>query len=139
MSSVPKDLLYLLAADALLFIHAMFVAFVVFGLLLIYIGRLRKWCWVRNFWFRVAHLLGMVIVMVQSWFGLACPFTVWEMALRNKAGAAVYSGSFVSHWLGSLLYYQAPNWVFVVAYTAFAVLVVVSWFVVRPIRSGEKS
>jgi hypothetical protein len=54
------------------------------------------------------------------------------MALREKAGDAVYSGSFVAHWLETLLYYQAPQWVFVAGYTAFGVLVMASWFWVPP-------
>ena len=45
---------------------------------------------------------------------MICPLTTWEMALRE------------------LIYYQAPWWVFVVAYTAFGAVVVFSWFWVRP-------
>ncbi len=47
---------YLLAADALLALHVSFVAFVIFGLVLIVVGGLRGWGWVRNRWFRIAHL-----------------------------------------------------------------------------------
>ena len=54
------------------------------------------------------------------------------MHLRSKAGDATYSGSFVSHWLEAILYYRAPAWVFAVAYTAFAAIVVLSWVWVRP-------
>ena len=39
---------YLLAADLLLFAHVLFVAFVVFGLVLILIGKVFAWDWVRN-------------------------------------------------------------------------------------------
>ncbi len=58
------------------------------------------------------------------------------MALREKAGAAAYSGSFVAHWLEAVLYYRAPAWVFVVSYSAFGVLVVAAWFWIRPRRFG---
>jgi multisubunit Na+/H+ antiporter MnhB subunit len=127
-SSLP----YLLAADALLLLHALFVAFVIFGLALIVIGKARRWSWIRNPWFRVAHLAAIGIVVVQSWLGAICPLTTWEMALRSRAGDAAYTGSFVAHWLETLLYYRAPAWVFVVAYTLFAAVVIVSWFWVRP-------
>lgn len=123
---------YLLAADLMLFAHALFVAFVVFGLLLILSGKLLSWSWVRNRVFRVAHLLAIGVVVVQSWLGVICPLTTWEMALRAKAGDEVYGGTFVSHWLESILYYNAPAWVFVVCYTVFGLLVLVSWFWVRP-------
>jgi hypothetical protein len=123
---------YLLAADAILFLHAAFVAFIGGGLLLIFVGRLLNWSWVRNPWFRLAHLTGIGVVVLQSWLGIVCPVTTWEMALRAKAGGAVYAGSFVSHWLSVLLYYDAPQWVFAVCYTLFGLLVVVSWSWVRP-------
>lgn len=124
--------LFLLAADTLLVSHVLFVAFVVFGLVLILVGGLRNWPWVRNPWFRITHLAAIAVVVLQSWAGLICPLTIWEMALRERAGQAVYGGSFISHWLDTLLYYQAPAWVFAVCYTAFGGAVVASWFWVRP-------
>ena len=123
---------YRLSADALLVAHVLFVLFVVGGLLLIYIGRFRAWTWVRNVRFRVLHLLAVAVVVLQSWFGLICPLTTWELALRAKAGDAIFEGSFISHWLQTLLYIEAPFWVFVLAYTVFGALVLGSWFVVRP-------
>ena len=129
---------YLIAADAVLVTHVLFVLFVVLGLVLILLGRPCAWLWVKNLYFRLTHLLAIAIVVAQSWLGLVCPLTSWEMALRAKAGAAVYEGTFISHWLQSLLYYQAPGWVFAMVYTAFAVLVVISWLWVPP-RRGRRS
>lgn len=123
---------YLLAADAVLLVHALFVAFVVFGLVLILAGGALRWDWVRNPWFRVTHLAAIGVVVIQSWLSVICPLTNLEMALRSRAGDAVYPGSFIGHWLEVFLYYHAPAWVFVVCYTAFGALVVASWFWVRP-------
>lgn len=124
----------LVAADLILFAHALFVAFVVLGLACVLVGRLRSWSWVRNPWFRSAHLAAIAVVVLQAWLGATCPLTAWEIALREKAGEAVYSGSFVAHWVESILYYRAPEWVFVLCYTLFGALVVTSWFLVRPRR-----
>ena len=123
---------YLLVADLILLGHVLFVLFVVLGLALILIGKLIDWSWVRNPWFRLGHLAAISIVALQSWLGRICPLTTWEMALRARSGEGVYSGSFVTHWLESLLYFQAPEWVFTVCYTAFAAIVIASWFWVRP-------
>lgn len=123
---------WLLAADALLLGHVLFVTFVVGGLLLVIAGGLLGWAWVRNRVFRLVHLACVGVVVIQSWLGLVCPLTTWEMALRQRAGDATYSGAFIAHWLGELLYYQAPAWVFAVIYTAFGALVVASWLWVRP-------
>ena len=130
---------YRLAADLLLLAHVLFVGFIVFGLLLVVLGKLRSWHWVGNPWFRWAHLAGIGVVALQSWLGVICPLTTWEMSLRERAGEATYSGAFVAHWLEALLYYQAPVWVFVVCYSAFAALVVLCWFWVPPRRLFSSS
>ncbi|MBT8092177.1 MAG: DUF2784 domain-containing protein [Gammaproteobacteria bacterium] len=129
---------YLLIADGLLLAHALFVLFVICGLLLIVAGRFLSWRWVRNPWFRLVHLVCIGIVVVQSWFGIVCPLTTWEMALREKAGQAAYDGSFIAYWLSKVLYYQLPEWVFVLAYTIFGSLVLVSWYWVRPDEFGRR-
>ena len=123
---------YSLIADAILIGHLLFVVFVVLGLILIFVGKFLSWQWVRNPWFRVTHLLAIGVVVLQSWLGVICPLTIWEMDLRSKAGESVYEDSFITHWLTELLYYQAPPWVFVVCYTLFGGLVLFSWFLVRP-------
>lgn len=129
---MDTSLIYLVVADTVLLAHALFVAFVVFGLLLILVGGLLHWPWVRNRRFRLAHLVAIGIVVLQSWFSIICPLTQWEMSLRNKAGDATYPGSFVAHWLETLLYFRAPEWVFILVYTLFGALVFASWFWVRP-------
>jgi hypothetical protein len=129
---MESQALYALVADALLVAHVLFVVFVVFGLIVVFAGNFLCWRWIRNPWFRVIHLLAISVVVLQSWFGVICPLTIWEMQLRSKSGQTSYDGSFITYWLNELLYYQAPPWVFVVCYTVFAGLVVSSWFLVRP-------
>lgn len=129
---MTSEVLYLAAADAILLAHFLFVLFVIVGLLLILLGGALSWRWVRNPWFRLAHLAAIAVVVLQSWLGMICPLTTWEMALRAKAGDAVYAGTFASHWLEALLYYEAPMWLFALIYTVFGLLVFSSWFWVRP-------
>ena len=124
----------LLVADVILLLHVLFVIFVVLGLLIIFVGNALAWSWVRNPWFRLMHLLAIAVVVAHSWLNIMCPLTVIEMDLRTRAGDTAYSGSFVSHWLEVILYYQAPPWVFVVCYTTFGAIVVAGWFWVRPHR-----
>ena len=124
----------LVFADTLLILHTMLVGFVILGLVATFAGYFCQWRWVRNFWFRLSHLIVIGVVVLQSWLGVLCPLTSWEMALRAKAGEAGYEGSFIQHWLQPILYYSAPDWVFSLAYTVFGALVLASWFVVRPER-----
>ena len=122
----------LLAADTLLIIHALFIAFVVFGLILIIAGLAKGWRWVRNPWFRFIHLGAIGIVVIQAWLNVICPLTVWENSLREKAGEATYAGSFIRHWLHKLIFYQAEAWVFTLSYTVFGTLVVLAWYLAPP-------
>lgn len=138
MAQAESSAVYLFAADAVLLLHVLFVAFVIVGLLLIFAGKAYRWSWVRNPWFRLAHLLAIVVVVIQSWFGAICPLTTLEMALRARAGDTVYPGSFVAHWLEAILYYRAPAWVFAVCYTFFGAVVVGSWFWVSPRRPTQR-
>ena len=48
------------------------------------------------------------------------------------AGQGSYTESFIGHWLARLLYWDLPWWVFVAAYTGFALLVALAWWWVRP-------
>ncbi len=124
--------LYIIAADLILVAHALVAGFIVFSLIFIWFGNVRGWAWVRNPWFRYTHLAANGVVVLQAWLGAICPLTTWEMALREKGGEATYSGSFIAHWLDSILYYQAPEWVFVVCYSLFGLLVAATWWWVRP-------
>ncbi|ALS98788.1 DUF2784 domain-containing protein [Lacimicrobium alkaliphilum] len=128
--------LYLLGADLLLGLHLAFVLFVVGGLLLIFIGKWQRWIWVRNRRFRFAHLLAIGFVVIQAWLGRICPLTQWEMMLREQAGQVTYSGAFIAHWMSELLYYQAPAWVFILIYSLFGLLVLLSWYWIKPHKKG---
>lgn len=134
---MDSEFTFLLAADAMLVLHVLVILFVIFGLLFTIVGKLLSWTWVRNPWFRLLHLVTIGFVAFQSWIGMICPLTTWEMALRRQAGDETYAGSFISHWLNELFFYSAPAWVFIVCYTAFGLLVLWSWFWVRPNPFGR--
>ena len=123
-----------LLADAVLVLHAGVVLFVVLGLPLIWIGVARGWRLARALWLRLAHLAAIGVVAAQAWLGVVCPLTTAEMWLRAQAHGATYRGGFIEHWLQRLLYWDLPGWVFVLAYTLFALLVAATWVVFPPRR-----
>ncbi len=124
-------------ADAVLVLHVGVVAFVVLGTLAIALGGCCRWQWARGLRWRLAHVALMGVVALQAWLGALCPLTVWEQALRRRAGEAAHAGSFIEHWLSRLIFFEAPWWVFVAAYSAFAALVALLWFVVPPRRGAR--
>jgi len=126
---------YLVLADAVLLLHFSFVAFVVFGLILIWVGRWRQWNWVRNLWFRLAHLAAIGFVAAESLVGFVCPLTAWEDRLRLLAGREQrYAGSFIQHWLHRVLFFEFDERVFTYVYAAFFLLVALSLWLVPPQR-----
>jgi polyferredoxin len=134
------DLPLRLLADIVLMLHFALVAFVVAGLVLVIIGNIRRWRWVNAIGFRLAHLVAILVVVAESWLGVACPLTTLEMWLRAKARATPYGGSFIEHWVQRLLYYDAPSWVFVLGYSIFGLLVVATWLHFPPLTKhpGKK-
>ncbi len=76
--------MYGLWADVLVAIHLAYVGFVIMGQLLIGIGVVWKWAWVRNPVFRWVHLSMIGIVAVEALAGLKCPLTTWEEMLRQE-------------------------------------------------------
>lgn len=130
-----------LLADAIVTIHFAWIFYVVLGQLLIVLGMLLGWNWIRNFWFRFTHLSMMLLVAVESMFEIDCPLTVWEKRLR---GFGVYDGlqytendSFIARWLGEIIFIDgvaSNDWRFLVGYLSFAGLVVASYVIAPPRR-----
>jgi hypothetical protein len=87
-------MLYRILADLVVGVHALFVAFVVVGGLLV----LR--------WPRVAllHLPAAVWGALIEFQGGVCPLTPLENSLRATAGQAGYQGGFIEHYLLPALY-----------------------------------
>ena len=115
-------------ADVVLAVYACMALFAVAMLVAVLVGGPRGWAWVRRPWLRRLHLALLAVVALQAWLGRLCPLTVWEQALRTQAGQAAPGGSFVEYWLSRLLFFQAPWWMFVAAYTVIAGLAVLAWW-----------
>jgi hypothetical protein len=125
---------YATLADLLVAFHAAYVAFVVVGLVTIWIGWACNWQWVRNRWFRTVHLIAIVIVGVEAIFAIECPITVWERQLREAAGQPVSEATFIGRLFHNLLFYEnVPPWVFTMLHVGCALLVIAT-FVLAPPR-----
>jgi hypothetical protein len=119
-----------LAADLILVVHFAFVSLVVGGLTATWIGAALHWRWVRNLWFRVAHLAAICFVAGEALLGVMCPLTVWEDALRGRGAQT----AFIARWVHRVMFYDLPEWVFTAAYVLFAAAVAATLWLVPPER-----
>jgi hypothetical protein len=86
--------IYKLAADTVLLIHFAFVGFVVLGALLAL-----RWPWAA-----VIHIPLAAWGAATEFLGIVCPLTPLEQELLRLAGEAGYTGGFIEHYLGPVLY-----------------------------------
>lgn len=125
-------------ADAVLLLHLAVVVFVIGGFAAIVAGRLWAWHWVDSLRFRAVHLGAIAVVVVQAWLGQTCPLTTLESWLRLQAGGPGYQVGFIEHWVRSILFYEAPTWVFTLLYSVFGLLVLASWWHFPPRRTHRQ-
>lgn len=91
---MSTEISYGALADLVVVVHLAFVAFVVFGGLLV----LRR---PRLAWLHLPAAVWGVMIEFAGWM---CPLTPLENALRLRGGEAGYSGGFVEHYLLPVLY-----------------------------------
>ena len=86
--------MYNILADAIVVAHFLFIAFVVFGGLLV----------IR--WPRIAfvHLPSAIWGAAVEIFGWICPLTPLENHFRYLAGKTSYNGDFIAHYLLPIIY-----------------------------------
>jgi hypothetical protein len=85
---------YQAAGDAVMLLHFAFIAFALFGALL-----LLKWP--RLIWLHVPALCWAMYIELS---GDICPLTPLENHFRTLAGEATYFGGFITHYLGPIIY-----------------------------------
>ena len=101
-----------IAADSVLIVHFAFVAFVVLGGFLL----LR---WPALVWIHLPAVAWAAIVELKGW---VCPLTPLEVALRQAAGDAGYSGDFLEHYIVALLYPEGLTRTLQISLGAFVIL-----------------
>jgi hypothetical protein len=126
-------MLWRVAADIVVTVHAAYVAIVVAGFAAILLGSAAQWRWVRNFYFRAAHLAMILLVCADALVGTTCPLTRLENALRLRGGETGNARDFIGYWLDWSIFYHAPPWVFTAVYLAFGMLVLLTLWLI-PVR-----
>jgi hypothetical protein len=104
--------LYSALATFVLFLHALFILWVVFGA---WVTRLRP---VLR-WLHIGSLVWGILTELLPW---PCPLTLLENWLEGKAGVEPYQGGFLLHYLDKLVYPDLSATVLTVAGVVVCVL-----------------
>jgi hypothetical protein len=99
---------YQLLATAVLTIHLVWIAWVIFG-----------WPLVRNHpalrWAHFAALIYGIFIEIAPW---PCPLTLLEQSLESAAGITPYQQPFLVHYLEALIYPDIPELLLIVCAVA---------------------
>lgn len=83
-----------LLADAVLVVHGLFIVWALLG----------GFAVLRRPWLAVLHLPALVWGVWIETSGGICPLTPLENSLRRAAGETGYTGGFIEHYLGGVIY-----------------------------------
>jgi hypothetical protein len=92
MHVVPN--VYSTLATSVLFVHSLFIVWVVFGALF------TRSCPILR-WLHIASLIWGLLTELLPW---PCPLTLLENWLEQRAGVAPYQGGFLLHYMDKLVY-----------------------------------
>ena len=103
---------YSALATLVLFVHVLFILWVVFGA---FVARSRP----LLRWLHIASLIWGVLTEILPW---PCPLTLLENWLEQRAGVEPYQGGFLLHYLDKFVYPDLPASALVVAAVIVCVL-----------------
>lgn len=132
-------LVFRVMANIVVLTHFAYVMFVVMGQIAILAGLAMRAGWARNFWFRTIHLAMIAIVVVESIFGVACPLTTLENHFRRAAGQDPDAIGFIERMIHSIMFFNAPGWVFALLYAGFGAIVLGTFVLAPPRRPGRSA
>ena len=115
------------AAQLVLALHLVVIAFNVAGLVVIPLGAKLGWGFVRIRWLRLLHLASLAVVALQAMLGRACFLTIWQSDLGVGTEEPL-----IMRWVNSVIFWPLPIWVFTALYLAVFAYVIGLWWIVRP-------
>ena len=118
--------MYSFVADAIVFVHVLYVAYVVVGQAVILGAGTFRTQWGRNPWFRWTHLGAIGIVAFEEVMGWRCPLTTWEEQFRTLAGQQFHTGETFMQWLCHEIIFAKswPQEVFAAVHISFCLIVI---------------
>ena len=120
-------------ADTILILHFLVIIFIISLYFLIPYGYSKNWKFVKNYKIRLAHLMLIFFITLETFLGIICPLTTLENDLRGQ----LYSETFISFWISKVIYWDLPTTFFIVVYTIFLIFAIILWLKFLPKKNNN--
>jgi hypothetical protein len=116
-----------IAADLFVFIHFLWILFIILGFPLFFYFNLVKW--------RLFHLAALTVTIIMQLTRTICPLTYLEAYLKSKdLSHEIYPGSFIIEAIEEVIYVQDVTLELIAFLTLIYFIVVLLSFWLRPIK-----
>lgn len=122
---------YAIAADIVIVIHVLWIAFVILGFPVL--------LWINNARWRLIHLAAVIWMVLMQLTRSICPLTYLEAWLKSEGrGAEVYSGKFLIETIERLIYVDTVTLEKITWATGIYLLLIALSFWFRPLPRKKK-
>ena len=115
-------------AEIILYFHFIIFFFIRRGFVVIPLGYLLKWNFVKIKLLRLIHLLLMTFVTFETILGFMCPLTYFEKFLRNDTEAT----NLITIVLHKIMYWDFPSHYFIILYIICFIYLLFLWYIFKP-------
>jgi hypothetical protein len=123
---------YQIAADIVIVIHFLWIAFVILGFPVL--------LWLNNARWRLIHLAAVIWMILMQVSRSICPLTYLEAWLKSEGrGADVYSGKFIIETIERLIYVDSVTLERITLATGVYLAIIVLSFWFRPIKKKQQA
>ncbi len=122
------------AALATLYVHFVVVMFNIFWLIVVPVGAWQAWRFVHNYWWRLVHLLALMLVAAQTLAGRLCFLTSFQDYLQGQSGAPMEPPSLLTRVVARAVFWPLPDWVFAPLYVLALAFAAILWIAVPPVH-----
>ena len=116
------------AVNIIFSLHFAIILFISSLIFLIPLGYKFSWSIYKNKTLRLIHLVLMLFVTLETLLGIVCPLTLVE----NYLSGTLEDKTFVSYWLGKIIYWDLPSIFFSILYSTCLIWIIIMWKIFPP-------
>lgn len=134
-------MLYKILADVVIFLHFLWILFIIAGFIFIIFFRKNFPAYAGNFILRTIHLVSILYTSYLEFTHKNCPLTDIENYFKVKSDSVTYTGSFIVYYIEKLVYPDVEPLVVIIPTVIIGIITLVMYILKPPkkIRDSFKS